>query len=249
MDIKKFRIVSFLFSKIRLHERTHLINAWIFSRMHSRSLVHFIGDSHVSAYSHGRYFLTHHIGPATAYMLSSPSSTTHSNEKLFLELGKINKKRDVVVLVFGEVDCRMHIYKQFVKNGGTISITDLIDKTISRYKCTLKQVDEAGYTFFVYGIVPAASQENIWGTQFYPDCKTRLIINSEFNEQLKSFCAKNTYHFLDVQSKFTDESGFISKYFSTDGLHLNQNVLSIMDKWLNIKAGSMSKQSGLKHNQ
>jgi len=210
-------------------------------------VVHFIGDSHVSAYSRGRYFLTHHIGPATAYNLASPSSTTHSNKKLFLELGKINKKRDVVILVFGEVDCRMHIYKQFVKNGGTISITELINRTISRYNCALKQVAEAGYNFFVYGIVPAASQENIWGTDFYPDGKTRLIINREFNEHLKSFCAKNSYLFLDVQSKFADESGFISKFFSTDGLHLNQNVLPIMGKMLNIKAKSMSKQSVLKH--
>jgi hypothetical protein len=244
-DIKKFKIVSFLFFKIRLKERAHSINAWFFSRMYSRSLFHFIGDSHVSAYSKGRYFLTHHIGPATAYKLASSSSTTHSYEKLFLELRKINKKRDVVVLVFGEVDCRMHIYKQFVKNHSAISIAELIDKTISRYKCALKQVDDAGYNFLVYGIVPAATQENIWNTDFYPDGKIRLIINREFNEQLKIYCAKNSYRFLDVQSKFADESGFISKYFSTDGLHLNQNVLPIMNELLNVKAGSMSKQAAL----
>lgn len=224
-----------------LRDQIHLLFVWIFSRLLSRSIVHFIGDSHVVAYKKGRFFVSHHIGPATAYRLASLSSTTNSNKKLFTELKKINKQRDIVVLVFGEVDCRMHINKQFVKQNGSISIMELITRTIYKYGEVLAQVDKAGYLFFVHGIVPAATQGNIWGNPYYGDSKTRLTINSEFNKQLKTYCAKNGYPYLDIQSKFADESGFISPFFSNDGLHLNQKVVPIMEKWLNVRAGSKGK--------
>ena len=154
-----------------------------------------------------------------------------------MELGKINKKRDVVVLVFGEIDCRMHINKQFLKHGETTSIPELINETISKYSEAIKQVNDAGYSIFVHGIVPAATQENIYNNPHYADRKTRLIINREFNKQLKSFCIKNGYRYLDIQSKFADESGFISKYFSTDGLHLNLKAILIIEKMLDRELG------------
>ena len=232
---KKFRkLWFFLCSKIRLKERTHLATTWFFSRIYSKQIIHFIGDSHVSAYGRGRYFIAHHIGPATAYKLESLSSTTNSNQKLFKELGKINKKRDIAVLVFGEIDCRMHIYKQFVRHGGTTSIPELVEITILKYGIVLKKIETAGYSFFVSGVVPAATQGNIYDNPYYPDSTTRLTINREFNKQLRSFCTQKGYRYLDIQSEFADFSGFISRNFSTDGLHLNQNAIPKLEKLLGL---------------
>ena len=232
-----------LLFKIRLRERTHLASTWFLSRVFCRSLVHFIGDSHVFSYCKGRFFRAHHIGPATAYKLASEFSTTNSRHKLLVELRKVNKKRDIVVLVFGEIDCRMHINKQFIISGGKISLKELIEETINKYGIALKEVSQSGYSFLVYGILPAATQGNIYENPYYADKPVRLIINREFNKQLKDFCNRNGYRFLDVQAIFADESGFISEHFSNDGLHLNKMATPILEKMLSIKVGALKGQS------
>ncbi len=121
-------------------------------------------------------------------------------------------------MIFGEIDSRIHIYNQFMKNGGVISIPQLIDKTIVNYNKVLQLIDREGFSFFVFGILPAARQENIYNYPFYADLETRVLISRKFNEKLKVFCNQKNYRYLDVQSKFADSSGLISKTFDADGI-------------------------------
>ena len=124
-----------------------------------------------------------------------------------------------------------------MKNGGIISIPQLIDKTIENYNKVLQLIDRNGFSFFVLGIPPAARQENIYKYPFYADEETRVLISRKFNEQLKVYCAQKNYRYLDVQYRFADSSGLISKAFDEDGIHLNGIAAAIIAEEIMSRAG------------
>jgi hypothetical protein len=220
-----------------LRRRLHNIDALFLTRIYSRSIVHVIGDSHVLAFVKNRFFIIHHIGPATAYNLCLQTSTTHSNEKLLKIVKKINKKRDFAVLVFGEIDSRVHIYYQYKKQKEVVPISQIINETVSKYGEMLKLLDKSGLSFFVYGIPPASKRENNYNYPFYANKEMRVKISRELNESLKKFCVQNGYQYLDVQSKFADVSGFITEEFAGDDVHLNQKAAMIIAEDIRIKIG------------
>jgi hypothetical protein len=95
-------------------------------------LIYVIGDNHTSFFKFQKGFVVYHIGPATAYILSKNSSTNF-NKKLYQILQNINKNKDILILVFGEIDFRIHIYYQYMKQERKKSINDLIIDTIVSY--------------------------------------------------------------------------------------------------------------------
>lgn len=223
---------------INLYKKCSSLYRFLFSRLFNKPLIHVIGDSHISAFTWSKSFVIHPIGPATAYNLKMNKSTTNSNKKLFAVIDKIKRKKDIVMLVFGEIDCRIHIYYQYKKNNEKFALTELIDETISNYGDALEQLKLMGITFFVYGTPPAAKQGNIYDYPFYAAPEMRIKINREFNERLKKFCKENDYKYMDIYSKVVDKKGFILEEYATDdGVHLNRKVKKFVINWLNKEFG------------
>lgn len=185
-------------------------------------LVHFIGDSHTTAFNFQPRFLTHHIGQATAHNLRNEKSTTSSGKIMRKVLSKINKKRDIIALVFGEIDCRIHFHYQHEKTGTPIA--QLIDATISNYGDVMLSLRNAGYKICVCSTAPAARQQNIYGYPFYGTAQARSKITKEFNEKLRIFCEKNSIHFIGVYSQFSDANGFTLPEYVADEVHLNSKI-------------------------
>ena len=99
-------------SYVHIRKRLHDLHSLFLSKLYSKPLIHIIGDSHIFSFKEIDLFITHHLGPVTAYNLYSQSSSTKSNAKLCKILTKINRNRDIVVMGFGEIDSRIHIYNQ-----------------------------------------------------------------------------------------------------------------------------------------
>ncbi|HDK25969.1 MAG TPA: SGNH/GDSL hydrolase family protein [Candidatus Atribacteria bacterium] len=173
----------------------------------------------------------------TAYNLKKDKSTTNSNKKLFTIIDKIKRKKDIVMLVFGEIDCRIHIYYQYKKNNEKFTITELIDRTISNYGEVLEQLDIMDITFCVYGIPPAAKVGNVYDYPFYASPEMRSKINKEFNKRLKKFCKEKGYKYMDIYSKVVDKNGFILEEYAADTVHLNNKVQKFVKEWLNNEFG------------
>jgi hypothetical protein len=208
----------------------------LYAKLLNKPLIHVIGDSHVVPFRGSMPFLVHHLGAATAYNLNKKNSSTKSNEKLFKVIDKLSRK-DIVMLSFGEIDCRIHIYYQHKKNNERHSISELIDRTISNYGEVMAQLRERGVNFCVYCVSPAANVGNEYKYPFYGTAEIRSQINRMFNEKLGAFCRSNGYKFIDIYDRVSDKDGLMLKEYAGDDIHLNRKAVRLVRGELRDKMG------------
>lgn len=188
-------------------------------------LIHTIGDSHVKPFIYQSPFVVEHISQATAHNLVKDGSFTRSKEYLDMFLSRIDKKRDVVFLVFGEIDARVHIYLQYGRSGRTVGLDELIGKTVERYGQAIMRIRDHGFAVAVHGIPPAASKEFITALPFSGKPRERSEISSKFNARMREFCESQGVCYVDIQSIASDENGFIKKYYLADEVHCNSRIV------------------------
>ncbi|MBN1374540.1 MAG: SGNH/GDSL hydrolase family protein [Dehalococcoidia bacterium] len=193
-------------------------------------IIHTIGDSHVKPFIFQWPFHVHHISQATAYNLVKDGSFTRSKEYLNLFLSRIDRKRDIVFLVFGEIDARVHIYLQYGKSGKTVPLDRLIDATVERYGQAISRIKDEGFAVCVHGIPPAASKEFITALPFSGKPRERSEISRQFNIKLREFCQSIEVPYVDIQSIASDENGFIKKYYLADEVHCNWRIVPFTRK-------------------
>jgi hypothetical protein len=218
--------------------RVFLVDAFtvLYAQALNKPLIHVVGDSHVVPFRGSMPFLAHHLGAATAYNLNKKNSTTKSNEQLFKVIDKLGKK-DIVMLSFGEIDCRIHIYYQHKKSNGKYSIGELIDRTISNYGEVMAQLKERGVNFGVYCVSPATEVGNEYKYPFYGTREIRSKITKAFNEKLKAFCQQNGYKFIDIYDRVADKDGLMLKEYSGDEIHLNKKAVGLVRMEIRAKLG------------
>lgn len=181
-------------------------------------MIHVIGDSHTAAFTLS-IFHVHHMGSPTAFNLRNKHSTYNSNRQLLMVLDEMDKDVDSLILCYGEIDCRIHIYYQFKKQQEKVSISQLIDNTIESYGEVLRQVEAKGVNFYVYGTPAATHQGNEYNYPWYATPEIHVRIYREFNEKLKHHCQQNGYKFLDIYSKTVGPDGHTHPAFMKDSIH------------------------------
>ena len=195
------------------------------ANLFNRAIIHVIGDSHVRPFVFRSPFLVHHISQATAYNLDKENSFSQSKRYLNSFLPEVNKERDVLLLVFGEIDARVHIYSQYKKNNGEISVERIIEATAGKYGETIRGLRDDGFAVCVHGIPPAARENFVSSLPFLGTPEQRSGISSMFSKKLGEFCHKNGIPYIDVQSVSADENGFMKKQYVADGVHLNGQIV------------------------
>jgi hypothetical protein len=196
------------------------------ARSSNRAIVHVIGDSHLRPFVFRRPFLLHHISQATAYNLDKDNSFSQSKKYLNSFLPAVSKQIDVILLIFGEIDARVHIYLQYEKNKKKISIDRLIEITVEKYGQTISRLKDDGFAVCVHGLPPAARKDFESDLPFLGSPEQRSRISREFNKKLGDFCRSHGIVFIDVQSVAADKQGFINKEYAADEVHLNHKIAS-----------------------
>jgi lysophospholipase L1-like esterase len=196
------------------------------ANMFNRAVIHVIGDSHLRPFVFKRPFSLHHISQATAYNLNKDDSFSQSKRYLNSFLPAINKQRDVLLLVFGEIDARVHIFLQYEKNNEKISIERLIEATVEKYGETIRRLKDEGFAVCVHGIPSAARKDFESNLPFLGSPEQRSQISRDFNRKLDEFCQKSGVPFIDMQLIAADENGFMKKEYAADEVHLNTRVVS-----------------------
>lgn len=177
-------------------------------------------------------FIIHHLGAATAFNLIKKDSNTESNKQLFQIIRRISKK-DIVLLTFGEIDCRIHTYYQFKKNNEKYSLDEIIDKTVSNYGAISHQIREKGIKLCICSVSPTTTVGNEYNVPFYASPEIRSHITRKFNEKLQEFCTIHQYPYINIYPKVSDENGIMLKEYAGDQIHLNNKVIPIVRKELN----------------
>lgn len=189
------------------------------------AIVHVIGDSHARPFVFRSPFIIHHISQATAYNLNKDNSFSQSKRYLNSFLPRINRTRDVLLLIFGEIDARVHVYLQYRKQDRKIGIERIIDATVDRYGSTIRRLKDDGFAVCVHGIPPAARKRFVADLPFLGSPEQRSEISREFNQKLGQFCHINGIPYIDVQSVSADENGFIKKKYLADEVHLSGRIV------------------------
>jgi hypothetical protein len=219
------------------------------ARLFNRAIIHVIGDSHLRPFTFKRPFLLHHISQATAYNLNKDNSFSRSKQYLNSFLPAIDKRRDVLLLCFGEIDARVHIYLQYEKNNRKVSIGTLIDNTVTKYGETIGRLKNDGFAVCVHGLPPAARKDFESELPFLGNPEQRSQISTEFNEKLGDFCRKSGVLFLDMQSIAADGNGFMKKEYAADEVHLSRKIVPFtMNKIAEAFGGSKNFNQNLKPN-
>lgn len=210
-----------------------LVNWWqeIFQR---HIPFHVIGDSHVFSFLNLKIKI-HYLGPVTAYNLINKNTASLGREKLFNELGHIDKNKHQIILVFGEIDSRIHIYYQYMKKGKSESLTKLIKQTANNYLKVAEEISSKGYDTSIFNVIPAGEQPNIYGYKFYAPIKVRRKITDKFNTILKALCKKNNIKFIDIRKSLTDKKGGRINQYKLDRVHYNTIVGKLTLEYLNEK--------------
>lgn len=213
-----------------------LYPAYVFarSRCTGTTVVHVVGDSHTQAFFQRYPFIVHHLGAATAYNLASARSTTNSGKQLFQIASSLDHKREMLLLVFGEIDCRIHIYKRYRELNGTKTILSLIKATVRKYGKAMEKLAEQRIPFAVLSAAPAGRQKNIYDYPYYATFAKRAEIAQRFNQELATYCHEHGYPFVNLYREVVHTGGGIKRVYRQDEVHLSANVVPIVKELLHL---------------
>jgi hypothetical protein len=189
--------------------------------------IHCIGNSHLNTFSYTSGFTNfqfsnnpifrfHWLGPVIAY-----NYYEHYLQKTKEYLKTINKENDYVIIVVGEVDCRLHLPKQADeqhKSDDTI-VKECIDR-LSRVFNELKQE----YKLIIFGTHPTTPEQHNMSNidrPIYGDMKRRNNICVLWNNYLQQYSKDNNISYISIYEYLVDEHNNTKTEYFFDYCHLN----------------------------
>lgn len=210
--------------------------------------IYVIGDSHVSFFAgcyleHYVYkaeiglcrprinpFRIFHIGPALAYNLNKYGTTTKAREKIEYILGSnIIPIGGKILCVFGEIDIRVHVWKQARKKN--IDFHKVVSSIVDEY---VTFIGELTKNYRVYVWCPVASQgDDCEIDDIFPRVGTQIERNKAteyFIDELKRRCSVyRDVVCLSIFSYLVDKEYKTKTQLYRDAVHLAQHAWSIAD--------------------
>ncbi|MCK9351791.1 MAG: SGNH/GDSL hydrolase family protein [Candidatus Pacebacteria bacterium] len=217
-------------------------------------VIHCLGDSHTSFFSGSNtiqplwpkesndripIFKTYRIDASLAYNLCKTGTTTYGREKLFNILEKI-KKNDIILLSFGEVDCRVHLIKQASLQNKPLK--EIAKECVERYFSVIKEITSLGYTVIIWGAIPTSTSETPINKDYpsFGSCFERNHATKLFNEYLSELARKNNIFFLSFFDDLTKNDGLTKRNCLADKTHLSQRIMPLVVKKIRVLLPEMN---------
>lgn len=207
-------------------------------------VIHCIGDSHAGFFT-GRdsifpdnsearplpCFKVYHLGPALAYNLPEPNTTTGAREKLWALLDDEVPAGGWVMTVFGEIDCRAHLLRQAEKQSRPIQAVTAA--CAERYFTVVREIRERGFQVMVYNAIPSLPEKSSWAEgredEFpaYGSQQERNEAIRFFNGKLRELCDAESVPFLENYDLLVDANGKPQSKYFMDKIHLAQTAMPL----------------------
>lgn len=248
--VKKFQAMLLSLPELtfsdQVNERATFLEAYYRHRQNDTVIV--LGDSHVNFFSgnenltyepvghninlcpqtNGQPFTVFHLGPCLAYKSCTYGSTFQFREKAEYLIRTFIKPGARILVCLGEIDIRMHVFKQAEKSGR--NYTEIVDDILANYKKTLLSLKEQGFKVCVWS--PIASQKD--STEPDPDFPRtgneiqRNRATLYFCEKLEKICAECNFGFYSITKELIDKNYRTrDEYICEDHCHLSQKAVDI----------------------
>jgi hypothetical protein len=181
--------------------------------------IHLIGDSHCLCFDGAKDVVPHWCGAATAYNLYKKYDLT----KTFFEAIE-----DDYWFCFGEIDCRLHIYRQ-AKLLNTTEL-DILGRTVDTYMEAVSVFD--GWNIGVMAVPPQGYEDNIYGYDYYASRAHRQQITDVFNFWLENVCIDYGIPFIDI---WKQDEIWAEENFKDDKCHIkNEIAIKYLKQYLEV---------------
>jgi len=191
-------------------------------------------------------FKVYHVGPALAYNLCEMDTTIRGRETILCLLDTVIVAGSRVLLAFGEIDCRYHIFKAAKKYN--IPVLQAMEKCIRRYISVAKEIKARGHDVMIWGVVASRSDvtetECLHGLQkakaLYvggirvplndtfqlATCAERNILTRQFNNRLEELLADESIKFVSIFEQLVDYANETKdELYLPDNVHLSQKIM------------------------
>ena len=186
-------------------------------------MIHVFGDSHADGFNGHSGYVAHIVGRCTAYNLINPNSTTQGGVKIGNIVSKLDAKH-YLLFVFGEIDCRVHIYQKYMEHNQEHPLTKYITDTVTRY---LDYVEQYKPRVIIGNIPPAGYEGNAFNYPFYGDPNIRAYINYKYNESLEKECNRRDIPFVSIYHETVLSDGLADKRYLRDSIHYNNKAVKL----------------------
>ncbi|MEI7815198.1 MAG: hypothetical protein WCJ13_10465 [Coriobacteriia bacterium] len=210
----------------------------------SRHVIHVIGDSHVAMFSgkdamvdawprstRNRLdgFQAYRLGPVLAFRLADLKTSSLGREKLLATLayGPV-PPRGVVMLCFGEIDCRYHLLRQAESQGRAID--DVVAECVRRYAGVALEIQALGFSTCAWGVIPADNVRPEDANDDYPYWGTpsqRNAVARTFNRMLADQLEPLGVAVLSISQSLIGPDGQPKRDLYMDSVHLSQAALPL----------------------
>lgn len=139
------------------------------------------------------------------------------------------QSNNIIVLTYGEIDCRCHIQRQ-VDMGRNED--DIINELVTNYMRTIKNnITSANVNVIIVGVIPTTKQtdyEEHHGPikhefPFLGSDEARVRYTNKVNKSLEAAAKNNKYIYFNPYSYYTRDDGTLKHELSDLGVHLGDN--------------------------
>ena len=199
-------------------------------------MIHIYGDSH-GKFSFERLGLEHknHIEYSiTMYRIGRDNIIINYNKEEIQE-------NDIVILSYGEVDCRCHVQRQI--DSGRLE-DDIIAELVDNYFLTIQSNVEKNIRVVIVGIIPQTRQHDYecrhgpirHDFPFIGTDEDRVRYTTKLNKRLEEKCIETGtgYYYFNPYEYYTREEDGTLKYELSDRIvHLEDNAY-FLEKFMEL---------------
>jgi hypothetical protein len=197
-------------------------------------MIYLYGDSHIKA-GFQNMKLNHidlHCASVTMFRIGRDNIIINFDKNMVLN------KNDVIVLAYGEVDCRCHIQKQ-IYNGKDED--NIINELVEKYFLTIKNNICIECKIIIVGIIPPTKQndyESLHGPilhefPFIGTDEDRVKYTYKMNKKLEELSIINNYIYFNPYEYYTRQDGTLNYELSDKTVHLGNNSY-FLEKFIDL---------------
>ena len=199
-------------------------------------MIHIYGDSHAK-FSFSNLKL-HNINNATYNV----TMFRIGRDNTIIKFNKdIIQKDDIIILMYGEIDCRCHIQKQI--NLGK-NEDDIINELVNNYIRTIKNnIIDMDIKIIIVGIIPPTKQYDyeilhgpvLHAFPFVGTDDDRVRYTNKVNKLLEEISNNNNYFYFNPYSYYTRLDGTLKHELSDRTVHLRDTSF-FLEKFIDLYA-------------